>query len=70
MFVDGFVYLNGKIDLSIPFLAFYGNWGDSSMFEPFDLIRYYHGSEDEWLYTLDIEENEFTNYFLTRTAGD
>ncbi|MBP5160168.1 MAG: S8 family serine peptidase, partial [Lachnospiraceae bacterium] len=25
MFVDGFVYLNGKIDLSIPFLAFYGN---------------------------------------------
>ncbi|MGN1343632.1 MAG: S8 family serine peptidase [Traorella sp.] len=33
MFVDGFVTLDGSVDLGIPFLAFYGNWADASMFE-------------------------------------
>lgn len=33
MYIDGFVYLKGDVDLSIPMLAFYGNWADASMFE-------------------------------------
>lgn len=40
MYVEGYVYLNGPVPLSVPWLAFYGNWGDSSMFEPFDIFEY------------------------------
>lgn len=40
MYVEGYVYLDGPVPLSVPWLAFYGNWGDSSMFEPFDIFEY------------------------------
>ncbi len=39
MYVDGFVYVDGDVDLSVPFLAFYGSWADSSMFEPYDFYE-------------------------------
>ncbi|MBP5160167.1 MAG: S8 family serine peptidase [Lachnospiraceae bacterium] len=62
IFVEGYVYLYGETVLSLPFLAFYGDWSDSSMYEPFDYIEYRHGSFDWWIYTL--EAPEVTNYFL------
>ncbi len=70
MFVDGFISLSGDVDLSVPFLAFYGNWSDSSMYEPFDYIEYRHGSWDWWIYT--VEAPEVTNYFLffSKARGD
>ena len=40
MYVDGFVYVKGLVDLSVPFLAFYGSWADSSMYEPYDFMEY------------------------------
>ena len=42
MYVDGFVYVNGNVSLSVPFLAFYGSWMDSSMFEHYDFLRAQH----------------------------
>ena len=46
MYIDGFIYLRGAVDLSVPMLAFYGNWTESSMFEPFDYLEFANGSHD------------------------
>ena len=45
MYVDGFVYVNGTVNMSVPFLAFYGSWADSPMFEDFDFMEYWHNNE-------------------------
>ncbi len=42
MYVDGFVYVKGNVDLSVPFLAFYGSWMDSSMFDNYDFMEAMH----------------------------
>ena len=71
IYVEGFIYLNGNVDLSIPFLAFYGNWTDSSMFEPFDYLEYANSDEE-------TQENDFftytgvgtTNYLTYKFAGN
>lgn len=50
MYVDGYIYLKNDIaDLSVPFLAFYGNWADSSMYDPFDFLEYMNNG-DNWEY--------------------
>lgn len=65
MYVDGYVYAKGLVDLSVPFLAFYGNWGDSSMFEDYD---FYQGKfDDEYhenaiLYT-GLSNTNFLSFF-------
>jgi len=66
MYVDGFVKLDGKVDLSVPFLAFYGNWSDSSMFDPFDAMEFFCGDEDQLAYN----GIELTNYLSYQFAGD
>lgn len=66
MYVEGFVKLDGIIDLSVPVLAFYGNWTDSSMFEPFDYIATRYGDEDQFTYS-GIEK---TNYITYKFAGE
>ncbi len=45
MYVDGYIYVNGVVSLSVPFLAFYGSWMDSSMYENFDFLRAVHDKE-------------------------
>ncbi|MBE5859500.1 MAG: serine protease subtilisin family protein [Butyrivibrio sp.] len=45
MYVDGFIYVNGAVTLSVPFLAFYGSWMDSSMYENYDFLRAVHDKE-------------------------
>ncbi|MBP5298083.1 MAG: S8 family serine peptidase [Lachnospiraceae bacterium] len=66
MYVDGFVQLDGKIDLSIPFLAFYGNWSDSSMFDHFDGMAALAGDENQVAYN----GISLTNYLTYQFAGD
>lgn len=66
MYVDGFVQLDGKIDLSIPFLAFYGNWSDSSMFDHFDGMAALAGDEEQVAYN----GISLTNYLTYQFAGD
>lgn len=58
MYIDGFIYLKGAVELSIPMLAFYGNWTESSMFEPFDYLEFANGGTEEMTYS----GMEFTNY--------
>ncbi len=38
IYVDAFVYVKSAVELSIPMLAFYGNWTDSSMFDHWDFM--------------------------------
>lgn len=66
MYVDGFVQLDGKVDLSVPFLAFYGNWSDSSMFDHFDGMAALAGDEDQVAYN----GVSLTNYLTYQFAND
>lgn len=71
MYVDGFIYLRGGVDLSVPMLAFYGNWADSSMFEPFDFLEYANNG-DNWEYpytTISVDDFDYTNYLTYQYAG-
>jgi len=71
MYVDGFIYLRGGVDLSVPMLAFYGSWADSSMFEPFDLLEFVNNGEN-WEYpytTASLQDFDVTNYLVYQYAG-
>lgn len=71
MYVDGFIYLKGGVDLSVPMLAFYGSWADSSMFEPFDFLEYVNNGDD-WEYpytTASPQDFDVTNYLTYQYAG-
>ena len=63
MYVDGFVYVNGPVDLSVPFLAFYGSWADSSMFEPFDFMEFAHNPEYAGQTYCGLEKTNFLSIF-------
>lgn len=67
-YVEGFLYVNSQNgdnkQMSIPILAYYGNWTEPSMFEHYTLLEdYYTGSNDRYV----TAEN--TNYFVFRLKG-
>lgn len=69
-FVEGFVTLyGGASDLSFPFLAFYGNWSDSSMYEPFDFMEYWTDPENG-NYGATYTGLQQTNFLTYTPAGD
>ena len=75
MYVDGYIYLKGAVNLSVPVLAFYGNWADSSMYEPFDLLEYANSGDNwEYPYTATVGSNgpefDYTNYLTYQYAGN
>ena len=45
MYIDGYIYVNGPVPMSVPFLAFYGNWMDSPMFEDYDYMKAVYDSD-------------------------
>lgn len=59
MYVDGFVRCyaqdKGGVDLSLPFLAFYGDWSDARIFDS----GWYYESQDE------LEYNRYPNVLFT-----
>ena len=63
MYVDGFVYVKGLVDLSVPFLAFYGSWADSSMFEPFDFMEFAHNENYAGQTYSGVEKTNFLSIF-------
>ncbi|MCI9080837.1 MAG: S8 family serine peptidase [Lachnospiraceae bacterium] len=63
MYIDGFIYLRGAVELSIPVLAFYGNWTESSMFEPFDYLEFYNGGKQEAATYSDVNVTNYLNYY-------
>ena len=66
MYVEGYVFLDGKIDMSIPMLGFYGNWTESSMFEPYDFFEYAHTGSTMPTYS----GISATNYLTYSFPGD
>lgn len=66
MYVDGFIYLNGEVQLSVPMLAFYGNWADASMYEPYNYLEAANGGEAGQTYTGIAR----TNYMTYKFNGD
>ncbi|MCI9447349.1 MAG: S8 family serine peptidase [Lachnospiraceae bacterium] len=63
MYVDGFVYLRGAVQLSVPMLAFYGSWTESSMFEPFDYLEFANGGAGGVVYS-GGEIANYLNYYM------
>ncbi len=70
MYVDGFIYVKGNVDLSVPFLAFYGSWMDSPMFETFDFEEYVHNPNyDETPYT-GVSRTNFLSIYPMGTEDE
>ena len=63
MYVDGFIYVNGKVDMSVPFLAFYGSWMDSSMYEPYDFMEAVHNPDYSGQTYCGLTRTNFLSYF-------
>lgn len=62
IYIDAFVYVDSAVDMSIPMLAFYGNWSDPSMFENVDFM-----AQEGYSYTYMYG---YTNYLGFISAGD
>ena len=72
IFVDGFVRLNHneananrRVDLSIPFLAFYGDWLAARMFD----YNAFEVSEDYWDDSIEPEDKRRANTFASIPVG-
>lgn len=70
MYIDGFIYLRGAVDLSFPLLAFYGNWTESSMFEPFDYLEFVNGGEQEAMTYSGIGYTNYLNYYTAEDGSE
>ena len=61
IYVDGFVRCyaqdDGSVDLSLPFMGFYGDWSDARVFD------------EGWYTDPNVECNRYFNIFFTQVAG-
>lgn len=69
MYIDAFIYVDSLVEMSIPMLAFYGNWTDASMFENWDFMAqegytyaYAYGYANYLTY---IPNGSLDEYYLT-----
>ncbi|MCR5657152.1 MAG: Ig-like domain-containing protein, partial [Butyrivibrio sp.] len=69
IYVDGFIYVKGAVSLSVPFLAFYGSWMDSSMYEHFDFMKAVHDKEYEKTAATYVGVSK-TNFLSIYPMGD
>ncbi len=69
MYVEGFVTLDAKdeetVDLSVPYLAFYGDWTKAPLFD----IDYYQTNKDELNDALDPVDKTLPDAYATRPIG-
>jgi len=69
MYVEGFISLEAKlgtkIDLSVPYLAFYGDWTRAPMFD----LEYYDTNADELDDGIDPEDKLMADSFPSRAVG-
>ena len=70
MYVDGYIYVNGTVNMSVPFLAFYGNWADSPMYEDFDFMEYWHNEDYEAQTYSGISRTNFLSIFPLGTNNE
>ena len=69
MYVEGFITLTASkgtdIDLSVPYLAFYGNWSQAPMFD----LDYYATNADELDDSIAVEDKTMADAYATRPIG-
>ncbi len=69
MYVEGFIVLDAAdeavVDLSIPYLAFYGDWTVAPLFD----LDYYATNKDELNLGLDPEDKTMADAYATRPVG-
>lgn len=69
MYVEGFVKLTAtagtEIDLSVPFLAFYGDWTVAPLFD----IDYFETNADELDDSIDLADKTLPDAYATRPIG-
>ncbi len=68
MYVEGFVVLDNKDDtqdLNIPYLAFYGDWTQSPLFD----LDYYETNADEIDDSIDMLDKNLPDAYATRPIG-
>ena len=69
MYVEGFIVLDGAeestVDLSVPYLAFYGDWTQAPLFD----LTYYDTHKDEIDKGLDPEDKAMADAYATRPIG-
>ena len=63
IYVDGFIYVKGNVDLSVPFLAFYGSWMDSSMYDNFDFMEAMHNENYDGQSYVGMAKTNFLSVF-------
>ncbi len=68
MYVEGFVTLEAEgeaVDLSVPYLAFYGDWTRAPLFD----LDYFETSRDELDETMDPADKNLADAIATRPVG-
>lgn len=69
MYVEGFITLEAKsgtkIDLNVPYLAFYGDWTEAPLFD----LTYYDTNADELDDGIDEEDKVKADAYATRPIG-
>ena len=69
MYVEGFITLTAekgtKVNLNVPFLAFYGNWLKAPLFD----LDYYATNADELDDAIDAEDKTMADAYATRPIG-
>ncbi len=69
MYVEGFVTLENKdkdaVDLSVPYLAFYGDWTKAPMFD----LDYFETHADELDDAVSFEDKTMADAYATRPVG-
>ncbi len=69
MYVEGFIVLNAAdetvVDMSIPYLGFYGDWTVAPLFD----LDYYQTNKDELNLGLDPEDKTMADAYATRPVG-
>ncbi len=69
MYVEGFITLTAEkgtqIDLSVPYLAFYGDWTQAPLFD----LDYFETDADERDDAIDVEDKTLADAYATRPIG-
>ena len=67
MYVEGFIMLetNDDVDLSLPYLAFYGDWTQAPIFD----LDYFETNKDELDDSIDVLDKTLPDAYATRPVG-
>jgi len=69
MYVEGFITLDAKsgtkVDMNVPYLAFYGDWTEAPLFD----LTYYDTNPDELDEGIDEEDKTKADAYATRPIG-